>query len=415
MFEKVRSFFMIILSLSLIAPLYSFSGGDGSSSNPYQVGSCVDLDNISNYLTDNFIQISDIDCNVAAYNSGSGFDPIGGIFTGVYNGSGYVISNLFINRPSTDNVGLFGRTGSGAILKNISLENINITGKNTVGGLVGHNNDGGNVFNSYATGYVAGDMAIGGLVGISFSSNISNSFATGDVVGGIGEVGGLVGQSVYGDILNSYASSTVSGNDEVGGLVGDNAFGEIINSYSYSNVSANDRVGGVAGYIYNGKISNSYSYSNISGNLGVGGIVGYTNGGGNVSNSYSLGAVSGSSNVGGLVGNNFGIISNSLWLNNSNNPSTGIGSDSNSQTVLAESDITYFYDDLNSPMDVWNLSVWDFSGTGLPTLLWNSNGNSGSIIPSVVNNSSPSPLTNLPSFGFWSSVVVAGCVIGFLI
>ena len=40
-----------------------------------------------------------------------GFSPIGNSttkFTGSYDGGGYTIDNLFINRPSTENVGFFG-------------------------------------------------------------------------------------------------------------------------------------------------------------------------------------------------------------------------------------------------------------------------------------------------------------------
>ena len=42
-----------------------------------------------------------------SYNQGSGWNPIG-TFTATFQGNGHVIENLFINRPTTNGVGLFG-------------------------------------------------------------------------------------------------------------------------------------------------------------------------------------------------------------------------------------------------------------------------------------------------------------------
>ncbi len=73
MLRNVRSFFMIMLSLSLVVPLYSFSGGDGSSGNPFQVSNCNELQNISQVVNLGFdyILTSDIDCS-----SNPNFQPI---------------------------------------------------------------------------------------------------------------------------------------------------------------------------------------------------------------------------------------------------------------------------------------------------------------------------------------------------
>ena len=50
-------------------------------------------------------------------------------FTGTFNGNSYTISNLYIDIPSTNDVGLFGYT-SGATIENVGLINVNITGEN---------------------------------------------------------------------------------------------------------------------------------------------------------------------------------------------------------------------------------------------------------------------------------------------
>ncbi|MDP2760236.1 MAG: filamentous hemagglutinin N-terminal domain-containing protein, partial [Sideroxyarcus sp.] len=68
-----------------------------------------------------------------------GFAPIGNIstpFTGRFDGLGHTVDSLTINRPTTDYVGLFGRTQASTI-KNVSLTNVNISGNSYVGSLVG--------------------------------------------------------------------------------------------------------------------------------------------------------------------------------------------------------------------------------------------------------------------------------------
>jgi filamentous hemagglutinin family protein len=113
----------------------------------------------------------------------AGFTPIGDSstsFTGSFDGLGHTISGVTINM-SGDRVGLFGST-SNPVIRNVGLINVDITGNNYVGGLVGYNN-GGSVNNSYATGQVIGSAYYtGGLVGAN-NGSISNSNATATVRG----------------------------------------------------------------------------------------------------------------------------------------------------------------------------------------------------------------------------------------
>ncbi|MDZ7797006.1 MAG: GLUG motif-containing protein [Candidatus Marinimicrobia bacterium] len=111
-----------------------------------------------------------------------GFSPIGNSST-KFNSNGYdgnekTISNLFINRPTTDYIGLFGRTSS-CIIDNLGLIDVNITGNNGVGALSGYD-------------YV--------------SSNVTNCYSTGNVDGYNNEVGGLIGEN-WAEIDNCYSSS----------------------------------------------------------------------------------------------------------------------------------------------------------------------------------------------------------------
>ena len=62
----------------------------------------------------------------------TGFVPVGSNstpFTGSFNGQGYTITNLAINRPTTDFVGLFGY-GNGSSVSNVGLVNGSVTGQN---------------------------------------------------------------------------------------------------------------------------------------------------------------------------------------------------------------------------------------------------------------------------------------------
>ena len=180
----------------------------------------------------------------------------------------------------------------------------------------GRSNSSGTIVDSYSTGDVSGKGSVGGLVGSNSSGTIVDSYATGTVSGTGNNVGGLVGQNVsgtsIGTIDNSYSTGAVSGKSYVGGLAGENSGSgcTISNSYSTGEVSGTDNyVGGLVGYNL-GKIDNSYSMGAASGTSSVGGLVGYNSYGGTIDNSYSVGEVSGTSNIGGLAGWNSGTINN---------------------------------------------------------------------------------------------------------
>jgi len=145
-------------------------------------------------------------------NGGKGWEPIGyrdyippysyRPFTGSFDGQGYEIRDLVVERPAEAQVGLFGLVGAGGVIDDIRLVNADVTGASHVGGLVGEN--GGTVSNSYATGRVAGTMSVGGLVGES-EGILSRSYFSGSVAGTM-SVGGLVGSTVGGAVSNSHYS-----------------------------------------------------------------------------------------------------------------------------------------------------------------------------------------------------------------
>jgi flagellin-like protein len=294
---------------------------EGESSSVIEVGNLAQLQAMQEDLDADYKLIRNIDASeTETWNNGQGFNAIGDnydSFIGSFDGQNQTISNLSINRLYDDFVGLFGAIGAGGEVKNVGVINVNITGDNKVGGLVGKNSN-GNISNSNSTGNVTGDNKVGGLVGVNNDGNISNSYSTGNVSGNK-KVGGLVGRNgLNGNISNSYSTGNVTGGRYVGGLVGKNSNGNISNSNSTGNVSGAGHVGGLVGFNV-GTVSNSYSTGNVTGNQYVGGLVGrsinYEKG--NISNSYSTGNVTGEYTVGGLVGeNDEGRVSNSYSTGN---------------------------------------------------------------------------------------------------
>jgi hypothetical protein len=310
--------------------------GDGTEQNPYEVGNVDQLQCINNQsLTANYTQVSDIDASeTSAWNEGKGFEPIGNNatrFNGTFNGSGFTIAGLYINRSRDprSGSGLFGKIDSTGLIKNTRLEKVNVieTSPGPAGSLVGINNRGdinnsyatvvfvsgttvgglvgksyGRIFDSYATGNAAGCGRVGGLVGKSYG-RIFDSYATVNVSSECGRVGGLVGVTADGVIESSYAAGSISGSRTVGGLVGLKSRTNISNSYATGNVSGSGKsIGGLVGVNNEGSITKSYATGNVTGHKGVGGIVGLNQA--TINSSYATGNVSGNKEVGGLIGTN---------------------------------------------------------------------------------------------------------------
>ena len=185
--------------------------------------------------------------------SGAGWQPVGDDsngFSAIFDGNGYTISNLMINRSGENYIGLFGvvdRLSRNKKIANLGLLNVDIRGQDRVGGLAG-NSAVGPITNSYVTGSVSGDLLVGGLVGDN-SAPITNCYASASVEGSAGDVGGLVGNNTSA-ITDSYATGRVSGSSTTrGGLVGDNqSSGSIIRSYATGEVPGSGvTIGGLVG------------------------------------------------------------------------------------------------------------------------------------------------------------------------
>ena len=252
--------------------------------------------------------------------SGSTCTPVNEFFNTIFDGNGYIISNLTITNPVapyTNASGLFGAINSAAVLRNIHIRSANITGgENNVGMLVGYvegSRKSENIINSSTEGNVnASGSNAGGLIGYGSNAKIISSWTAGGTVSGGDYVGGLVGSWSSGDITSSYAEvQYVSGVDYVGGLIGFGGSVGVRSSYASGAVSGDADVGGLAGQGFSLDIEFCYvTGGSVSATgISVGGLVGsgYIT---RITTSYAAGgSVSGDANVGGLIGNaNFGSI-----------------------------------------------------------------------------------------------------------
>ena len=134
----------------------------------------------------NYVLQSDIDL------SGRNITPIGNEVTPYYaffSGDGHKISNLVIDLPDSDNVGLFGYV-SGWVY-DIITENGSITGRNNVGGIIGH------------------------------ASDTKGRCVNGNAVSGVRNVGGICGESST-TTIDCINIGTVTGTDSVGAICGTN-------------------------------------------------------------------------------------------------------------------------------------------------------------------------------------------------
>jgi len=364
--QKIKTHSILALAIIVLCMATTanakYSGGSGTEADPWQIADANDLLYLASHSADcNSYFILTADINLAGYsfttaviapdaNSDSnGFQ--GTEFTGSFDGNGHAISNLTIDTNGIGNawLGLFGKTGSTSEIKNLGIEDVNITsgnGSGSLGGLVGWN--GGKISNCYASGavnggdyssylgglvgwnegtisncysiaVVNGHFCLGGLVGENYRGTIDNCYTTVVVTGGIDSkhLGGLVGENSYGTIINCHASCTITGGPHssyVGGLVGYNNSIDIISDCSATGVvTGGSNLGGLLGLNFYNTINKCYASVAISGGSCLGGLVGW-NGHGTISKCYANGTVSGrdgSNYLGGLVGENLeGTINN---------------------------------------------------------------------------------------------------------
>ena len=283
------------------------------------------------------------DAGDAYWNDGEGWVAIGdfdrGDFSAIFDGGGHTISNW------RGGFGLFGYLDESAVIRNVGLISVSLTGPYHNGTLAAKSF--GLISNSYVVrtatsspngglidanrGVIDSSYVIGtpitapdwvGALASDNTGTISNSYATVNVNGRGPFIGGLVAAN-HGTIIASYTTGDVDGGDiydgglYVGGLAGQNENGGmIIASYATGSVNGASESGGLIGR-NEGTIVASYATGSVTGTGDdIGGLVGRSYGNGLIIASYATGRVSGSgltTYVGGLIGDNSGTIADSYW------------------------------------------------------------------------------------------------------
>ncbi len=258
-----------------------FAGGSGTAEDPWRVADAAQLDAVRTNLTAHFLQTADIDLGVVPWNQGAGWVPLGTSstpFTGVYDGAGFAIRNLTIDRAGSTYLGLFGYL-SGATVRHVRLAGVAVHGAAYTGALAG--------YSSYAViervrinGEVTGANYTGGALGY-MTYGAAGQIAMDGAVTGIDYTGGVVGYATGNALMRHLcAVGSVQGDDYIGGLLGRQSGSispttpELADSWSRAAVTGDQYVGGAVGYMYYSRISRCVSAGAVTGNSSVGGLLG---------------------------------------------------------------------------------------------------------------------------------------------
>ncbi len=219
------------------------NGGNRYNGTYFQLTNDLDFqptsawDNLTS-TEDNYTAIGDISLGYTHY------------FYGHFDGNGYTISGIRINKGNTGGQGLFSIIGGGAEVSNLTLTNTRIIGGNNTGGIVGHNY-GGKVSNCHVTATVAIHAANsannacqshGGIVGSNTKEQNTVATVSGCTSAAkLTTAEGIACQDFGG--IAGYSACTLTGNMAIGAnvaecngsrhgaIVGRNANGTLTNNY----------------------------------------------------------------------------------------------------------------------------------------------------------------------------------------
>ncbi|MCL2688914.1 MAG: T9SS type A sorting domain-containing protein [Chitinispirillia bacterium] len=257
------------------------------------------------------------------------FTPIGTLstpFIGSFNGNGFTVSGLNVNRTDSANgwaVGLFGVIGQTGSVRNVRVE----------GGVTGY----------HAAGVLAGISS--GTVQWCYSGGSVKTVRTRE-----SNSGGLVGIN-GGTILQSYSDADVGGvnTQNAGGLVGfltNTAAGVIYNSFAVGSVEGVRSAGGLVGYVFSGTVRNCYAAAKVdasASSASPGGLIGFDFGNTNSWNSQGRNPGSGGSYVMNVK------VENSYWDTKTSTQTTSAGGEGLSTEEMK---------DIGSILEWDTLGIW---------------------------------------------------------
>ena len=299
-----------------------FDGGWGTAQSPYRIAetdhllaliSYDPLDASSpdhgsdeilpemDYLNAHYVMMNDIDLNSVQLN------PIGSagrFFSGQFDGQGHAVRGLRIEVTGNGSAGFFAGIGTGAIVKNLTIDQPDVKGNRHVGvlaginkghierviikgnlplinhgrnsiriddsefstgGLVGSNHAGGTIKSCHVRLVIDSPnelLQIGMLAGIN-QGLIEQSSTDGRIMKSHTRQGGLVGYNNGGIINDSYANVDLATDiARRGGLVGhdEGSEGIIKNCYAEGHVGTVSRLNSHVGYLIGSQHSEHYSY-----------------------------------------------------------------------------------------------------------------------------------------------------------
>ena len=293
---------------SLVDGFYQISNGEELAWFAQQVNSGSTT--IKGKLTDNIVMNEQ-------YSTTNNFTPIGTVdypFAGEFDGSGFTISNLYIETTS-DYVGLFGYVAGNRpvvddnddsteevfkanplnMIYNVHLSGASVNGNQNVGGIAGFisygiitdcsfngevnataNSAGGiagyifdyaKIQRSVTHGTIQGVIRSGGICGYSNSNTtVLKCYSTADVFSNAnvnGNAGGIVGTVSASTVNGCYFLGRVYGPKKVGGIVGTNSYSTLLGCYTlapvYTTILNNtDSIAAIAGYSLGGSYYNCY-------------------------------------------------------------------------------------------------------------------------------------------------------------
>lgn len=245
----------------------SFTSGDGSAESPYVISDCAQLMLVNDYLSDDFVLATDLDCTAYGLDAMIG-SYLGQAFEGSFDGNGHTIAIELID-PTQSGLALF-RAVYGGFIEDLTVN-----------------------------AYVIGQDVNASVVAIALNAGLENVHASSTIV------------SMVSDPPNYPLAGT-------GGLVG-GFYGGLVDNSSFTGLVASPFIaGGIAGFVLNDLsggegaiISRSSSDATVYGELTAGGVAGYLVAGAQIRNSFSTGAVGylpdfgtsyGVGGFGGLVG-----------------------------------------------------------------------------------------------------------------
>jgi hypothetical protein len=296
------------------------------------------------------------------WNDNEGWLPIGqsyysgnidSAFTGTFDGQGFVIDSLYMNRYGADRIylGFFGTTNSTSKIMNLGITNCTIIANSYnqayAGCLIGCNLTGAIVQNCHSSGSVSadcdykytGDSFAGGIVGsnggeIIGCNSTTTTYASGTYSSSRGAntdsyAGGIAGNN-GGLIKNCYASGNAkaqANRSRAGGLTGGNS-GTIEQCYATGNVDApaysSGYGGGLTGY-NSANITNCYARGDVYAYSYSGGLIGSNYYTASVKRCYSIGIITTNRYRGGLIGSSSGTITDCFWDIETSNLSSSNG------------------------------------------------------------------------------------------